>query len=103
MITKKSLNILKQIQIIPDKKKKLNIIIIKIVTKNQTYYQNITINAIKSMLPTYFKISAKGTLINMRNIHKIDWNEMIVFFKDGTKDYVVTNSHKKEIENYEAD
>lgn len=75
----------------------------KIVTKNQTYYQNITINAIKSMLPTYFKISAKGTLINMRNIHKIDWNEMIVFFKDGTKDYVVTNSHKKEIENYEAD
>ena len=75
----------------------------KIVTKNQTYYQNITINAIKSMLPTYFKISAKGTLINMRNIHEIDWNEMIVFFKDGTKDYVVTNSHKKEIENYEAD
>ena len=75
----------------------------KIVTKNQTYYQNITINAIKSMLPTYFKISAKGTLINMRNIHEIDWNEMIVFFKYGTKDYVVTNSHKKEIENYEAD
>lgn len=36
MITKKSLNILKQIQIIPDKKKKLNIIIIKIVTKNQS-------------------------------------------------------------------
>lgn len=75
----------------------------KIVTKNQVYYQNITINTIKNMLPDYFKISAKGTIINMRNIDEIDWNEMIVIFKDGTKDYVVTNSHKKEIEKYEME
>ena len=44
MITKKSLNILKQIQIIPDKKKKLNIIIIKIVTKNQSLKSKIVKN-----------------------------------------------------------
>ncbi len=55
------------------------------------------------MLPDYFKISAKGTIINMRNIYEIDWNKMIVIFKDGTKDYVVTNSHKKEIEKYEME
>ena len=75
----------------------------KIVTKKETYYQNITINTIKTLLPDYFRISAKGTLLNMRNIYEIDWNQMIVIFKDGMKDYVVTNSHKKELENYEVD
>ncbi len=75
----------------------------KIVTKDKTYYQNITINIIKNLLPNYFMISAKGTLLNMRNIYKINWNDMTVEFKDGTKDYVITKSHKKELNNYESD
>jgi len=72
----------------------------KIVTRNNVYYQNITINEIKKKLPNYFIVSAKGTLLNMKNIKEIDWKHMIVYFKDGTNNYVVTNSHKKEIEAY---
>lgn len=73
----------------------------KIVTKEKNFYQNITINEIKKMLPSYFVISAKGTLLNMKNVSKIDWNKMLVYFNDRTSDYLVTNSHKKEIERYE--
>ena len=69
----------------------------KIVTKNKVYYQNISISNIKKMLPEYFITSSKGILINMKNIKEIDWTNLIVYFKDGIKDYLVSNSHKKEI------
>ena len=72
----------------------------KIVAGNNVYHQNISINEIKKKLPTYFIISGKGTLLNTRNVIKINWKDPIVFFKDGTKDYVATISHKKEIEKY---
>lgn len=75
----------------------------KIVTKNKMYYQNITISEIKKLLPSYFLISAKGTILNMKNVYEIDWNKMIVHFVDGSKDYLITNSHKKEIEKYAID
>ncbi len=75
----------------------------KIVTSDKIYYQNITINEITKLLPNYFIISAKGTILNMKNIADINWNDMVVIFKDGMKDYLVTNSHKKEIENYDLD
>ena len=73
----------------------------RIVTKDKDYFQNITINEIIKLLPDYFIISAKGTILNMKNVQEIDWNNMIVIFKDGTQEYLVTNSHKKEIEKYE--
>ncbi len=72
----------------------------KIVTKNKTYYRNVTINEIKKIFPKHFIISAKGTLLNMKNVKEIDWKNMIVYFKDNTHNYVVTYSHKKEIESY---
>ena len=72
----------------------------KIVTKNKTYYRNVTINEIKKIFPKHFIISAKGTLLNMKNVKEIDWKNMIVYFKDNTQNYVVTYSHKKEIESY---
>ncbi len=75
----------------------------KIVTTDKMYYQNITINEIKNLLPDYFVISAKGTILNMKSVKEIDWNEMLVYFNDSTKDYLVTRSHKKEIEKYEVD
>lgn len=73
----------------------------KIVTSSKTYYQNITINEIKNLLPEYFIISAKGTILNMKNVKETDWNNMLVYFNDGSKDYLITKSHKKEIEKYE--
>lgn len=73
----------------------------KIVAKSKTYYQNITINDIKKLLPECFVVSAKGTLINMKNVREIDWKNMIVYFNDDTYDYLVTNSHKKELEHNE--
>ena len=73
----------------------------RIVTKDKDYFQNITISEIIKLLPDYFIISAKGTILNMKNVQEIDWNNMIVIFKDGTQEYLVTNSHKKEIEKYE--
>ncbi len=75
----------------------------KIVTKDKDYFQNITISEIIKMLPDYFIVSAKGKILNMKNVQEIDWNKMIVIFKDGSSEYAVTNSHKKEIEKYEMD
>lgn len=71
---------------------------IAIVTKNKKYHQNISINKIKLLLPNYFVRSTKGTLLNINNVKEIDWNESLVYFKNDTKDYVVSKSHKKEIE-----
>ena len=34
-------------------------------------------------------------------VDKIDWTKNLVYFKDGTKSFVVSRSHKKEIESYE--
>ena len=73
----------------------------KIVTKDNSYYQNISINKIKDLLPNYFVISSKGILLNLKNVSKIDWNSCLVYFKDSLSDYVVSKSHKKEIDNYE--
>lgn len=74
---------------------------IKIVTNNEEYYQNISINQIKNMLPDYFVLSAKGVLINQRNIERIDWNDFIVFFKDGNSGVLVSKKYRKEIDKNE--
>ena len=73
---------------------------IKVVCKNEVYYTIDTINAIKERFPSYFILSLKGTLINMHNVLKIDWNINKVYFNDVLSDYVVSKSHKKEIDNY---
>lgn len=71
-----------------------------IATKDKKYYQNISINEIKKMLPSNFIVSTKGTLINMKNVKCIDWNDMLVYFNCGIKEYLVSSSHKKEIISY---
>lgn len=73
----------------------------KIVTSKCEYYQNISINKIKELLPDSFIISSKGILINMKNVDKIDWNNCLTYFKSGLSAYVVSKNHKKEIVNYE--
>lgn len=74
---------------------------VKIVTNNDSYYQNTSINEIKNKLPEYFVVSSKGILINIKNVEKIDWNLLKVFFKDKNEGYLVSKSHRKEINNYE--
>ena len=74
---------------------------IKIVTKENDYYQNISIANIKKLLPNFFIISAKGIIINTKNIDKIDWNNLKVYFKDGKNDYLISKTHKKELCNNE--
>lgn len=73
----------------------------KIVTIEKPYYRNLSINIIKNELPNYFIISSKGTIINMKNVKSIDWNNLLVIFKDDTYGYLVSKSHRKELENYE--
>ena len=75
---------------------------IKIVTTNSNYYQNISINEIRKNLPSYFVVSSKGIIINLKNVVKIDWNILKVFFKDNKEGYLVSKSHRKEINNYEC-
>lgn len=74
---------------------------IKIVTNRGDYYQNISINEIKNNLPSYFIISSKGILINLKNVEKIDWNILKVFFKDRKDGFLVSKSHRKDIDEYE--
>jgi DNA-binding LytR/AlgR family response regulator len=71
-----------------------------IQTTKEKYYQNISIKEIKEKLPKYFVISSKGILLNTKNINKINWNESSVYFKDNTKDYLVSYKHKKELNEY---
>ena len=73
----------------------------KIVTKDKEYYQNISINEIKKLFPNYFKLSSKGILINCKNIDNINWNTLVVTFKDGINDYLVSKNHKKELIGYD--
>lgn len=72
-----------------------------ISSKNNKYYQNISISSIKKIIPKYFIISSKGTVINMKNVSKIDWKELKVYFKDNSSEYLVSRNHKKEIAEYE--
>lgn len=72
----------------------------KIVTYDNDYYQNISIKDIKVLLPGYFIYSNKGVLINFKNVDKIDWNKEMIYFKDGKSEYLVSRSHKKEIDEY---
>lgn len=74
---------------------------VRIVTTNGNYYQNISINQIKQDLPNYFLLSAKGIIINLKNVKKIDWQNYNVVFNDNINGYLVSKSHKKEIEAYE--
>lgn len=73
----------------------------KIVTSDCDYYQNISINNIKEHLSKYFVVSSKGTLINLKNIKKIDWSKCLVYFKDGKSAFVVSKNHKKELSSCE--
>ncbi len=75
----------------------------QIVTKEENYFQNISINEIKKVFPNSFMLSSKGVLINMNNVDKIDWNEMKVYFKDKKSAYIVSNNHKKELLSYGRD
>ena len=74
---------------------------VKIVTSNKEYYQNTSISMIKKYLPSYFVLSSKGILINLKNVEKIDWMLLKVFFKDNNYGYLVSKSHRKEIDSYE--
>ena len=74
---------------------------VKIVTTNKNYFQNTSITELKKILPSYFIISSKGILINLKNVIKIDWALLKVFFKDKTEGYLVSKSHRKEIDEYE--
>ena len=67
----------------------------KIVTRNDILYQNISIIQIKKELPKYFILSSKGILLNMKNVKSIDWKNMLVYFNNVTKDYLISKSHKK--------
>lgn len=74
---------------------------IKIATTNGDYFQNISINEIKKCLPSNFILSSKGILINIKNVERIDWNNLKVFFKDKNEGFLVSKSHRKEIDDYE--
>ena len=74
---------------------------VKIVTKDNEYYQNISISEIKKRLSPCFILSSKGILINMNNVEKIDWSTLKVYFKDENSGFLISKSHRKEIDNYE--
>lgn len=73
----------------------------RIVTSESVYYRNESISKIKMDIPSYFILSSKGILINMKNVKSIDWNTCYVTFKDNTSEFLVSKSHKKELNNYE--
>lgn len=74
---------------------------VKIVTTHGDYFRNISINQIKEELPNNFLLSTKGIIINLKNVKKIDWQKYYVLFNDNNDGYLVSKSHRKEIESYE--
>ena len=73
----------------------------RIITSKEEYSQNISISEIKKKLPPYFVLSSKGVLINMKNVDRIDWSDLKVTFKDKKEGFIVSKSHRKEIDEYE--
>ena len=74
---------------------------IRIVTIDNNYFQNISITNVKKLLPSYFVLSTKGILLNKKNISKIDWKDLKVYFKDKSSGYFVSITHKKDLMNNE--
>ncbi|NLC48543.1 MAG: response regulator [Tenericutes bacterium] len=72
----------------------------KISTTDNDYFQYVSICNIIKKLPKEFLISSKGTIINISNVKKIDWKTYTVYFNDNKIGYLVSKSHKKEIEEY---
>lgn len=70
---------------------------LEIVTTDKIYYLNESICAIKKTLPPYFVNSIKGVLINTKNVNQVDWKQHLVYFADGSKDYLVSRNHRKEL------
>ena len=40
-------------------------------------------------------------LINTKNVNQVDWKQHLVYFADGSKDYLVSRNHRKELANCE--
>lgn len=72
----------------------------RIVTDEEDYFQNISISDIKGVLPSFFVISCKGILINMKRVKNIDWTNLKVTFDNNRSEYIVSIKRKKEIESY---
>jgi len=74
---------------------------IAIVTDEKTFYQNISITKIKSLLGKNFIYSSKGIIVNMKRVKTINWNKQQIIFDNGQKKNIISKSHKKELEEYE--
>ena len=76
---------------------------IEIKTIDKSYYQNVSINNIKKLLPKDFLYTTKGVIVNMKRVKEINWKNQTITFDNGLQKGILSKSHKKEIEAYYVD
>jgi len=71
-----------------------------IVTNNSEYRIAINISEIKEKLKKNFMYTEKGCIVNMERVEVIVWKDKKIEFDDGSKIYMLSKKHKKEIMEY---
>lgn len=72
-----------------------------IVTGNSEYKINMSMNNIFKNLDQRFFISHKACIINIQKVEAFIWKEGKIIFGNGFETYLLSKTHKKELENYE--
>ena len=71
-----------------------------IVTNNGEYKIPMTLVKVKSLLPDYFVYSHKSCIINTMKVNAYDWANLTIFFDNGTKTYLLSRTHRKELKDH---
>lgn len=72
-----------------------------IVTNNSEYKINMSMNNILKKLDKRFFVSHKACIINIQKVETFIWKEGKIIFDNGLESYLLSKTHKKELENYE--
>ena len=70
-----------------------------IVTDSSSFYINLGVKEILSMLDERFKMVHRSCIVNTDFVESYDWNNSVVILKDGTKVNYLSKKYKKDVQN----
>lgn len=71
-----------------------------IVTNNSEYKINMSMGSILKNLDKRFQISHKACIVNIEKVEALNWKEGKIIFNNGFEAYLLSKTHKKELEYY---
>ena len=70
-----------------------------IVTDSSSFYINLGVKEILSMLDERFKMVHRSCIVNTDFVESYDWNNSVVILKDGTKVNYLSKKYKRDVQN----